>query len=396
MSPGEPVTSSQAPVARAAAAPASAHRSEWIDLIKAASVILVVQMHFVLSMLEVTGSDVTGFWHTFITVLEPLRMPTFFLVSGMLAAGAINRSWGANRARTLGTGYLYVVWSLILAGTTLLALPVTGGSVDLGAVLTGLLFPADGYWYLLALIVFFVVAKATRNLPIWIVLGLAVIPNILRPETQAFFESVIGPFHSPGMLYAIALNLVFFLIGAYHKKALLELAQAARWPIVALLGTTALGLSLVRFNNPDTWGDQFFLLCLLWMATGVMAASLLAQFENPRRFARYIGARTLPIFVLQFPLLFLTKVWLAQSGATALDGWATQALYPILAPALVVLLALGLYRVAMAGRLSFLFQAPSWLVAPARPGRSQTRSGAAKHPVPSQPKTALVPASATA
>ncbi len=369
---------------------AATDRSDWIDLIKATSVILVVQMHFVLSMLEVTGSEVTGFWHAFITVLEPFRMPTFFLVSGMLAAGAINRGWGTSRKRTLGTMYLYVLWSLILAGTMLLTLPLTGLTMSPGTVLTGLLFPADGYWYLLALVVFFVVAKAARNVPVWLVLGLAAVPNILRPETQAFFENVIGPFHSPGMLHAIALNLVFFLIGAYHKQALLDLGRAARWPLVALLGGAGVLLSLIRFNNPDTWGNQFFLLCLLWIATGIMAASLIARYEHPRRFAHYVGARTLPIFVLQFPLIFLTKVWLAESGSTVLDGWAAQALYPIVAPALVVAAALVLYRVAMASNLRFLFEAPQWAIAPGRSGQIRLPVRTPKPTTP-EPTATLVP-----
>ena len=96
--------------------PATIQRSrlEWVDLVKSVSVLLVVLMHFVLTLLDVTGSPITEFWRGLIAVLEPLRMPTFFVVSGRLAAGAVKRDWRSSRRRTLGTTYLYVLWSGII------------------------------------------------------------------------------------------------------------------------------------------------------------------------------------------------------------------------------------------------------------------------------------------
>lgn len=347
-------------------------RLEWVDLVKSVSVLLVVLMHFVLILLSVTGSPVTEFWRGFIAVLEPLRMPTFFVVSGLLAAGAVKRPWSSSRRRTLGTSYLYVLWSAILFLTviaTAWSLPSEG---IVRRFIGELLFPADGYWFLYALVLYFVIAKLARSWPAWIVVGLAATLSLFRTQTVDFVDSTLAPLHEPGMLSAVVLNLVFFLFGVYYKDIILKIADAARWHLVGAIGAVAVALSVMRFENIDTWANSFLLLSVLWITTGVMLARLLVTWETPRSFAAYLGVRTLPIFVIQFPLLQLTRVWLADSHPGVLDTTAGQVLYPLVATALVAAIGIGVYTAVQSTTLRYLFTAPDWVVSPPSVSRRPT------------------------
>lgn len=368
-----------------------ASRLEWVDLVKSVSVLLVVLMHFVLTLLDVTGKPTTEFWREFIAVLEPLRMPTFFVVSGMLAAGAVNRPWRTSRRRTLGTAYLYVLWSAILFLTVMVTTwtgSVSGSFAEsASSFLGGLLFPTDGYWFLYALVLYFVIAKLARKWPAWIVVGAAATLAIFRTQTVNLVNAALEPLHDPGMLHAVALSLVFFLFGAYYKEIVLKIAAAARWPYVLVLGSAAVTLSVMRFEDIDRWANSFLLLSVLWVTSGVMLARLLTTWEGPRRFGAYLGKRTLPIFVIQFPLLVLTRAWLAGSPSGVLDTTAGQVLYPLAATALVAAIGVGLYAIVQPSVLRYLFTAPGWIVSPRRESPSlasdrETKSAAEAVPAP--------------
>lgn len=146
--------------------------SRWIDLVKASSVLLVVFMHASNTLVDVAGpSAVTTALHQFNVLVEPLRMPIFFLVSGMLAASAIHRPWRATTNRTSGMLYLYVAWMVAYLGfITLLGASVT-------EPLSAILFAKNGYWYLYAMVLFFVIARLLRNQPAWVVVAVALIPQ---------------------------------------------------------------------------------------------------------------------------------------------------------------------------------------------------------------------------
>ena len=347
-------------------APAASSRIAWVDLVKACSVLLVVQMHFVQMLVAAHTTAITGFWQIYIQVMEPLRMPIFFVVSGMVAASALSRDWRSNRRRTLGVGYLYVLWSVLLLG--LLALVSMEPTPSLGELLTEipavLAFPTDGYWYLLALLAFFVLAKLTRRYPAWLVVGVAAVPALFRVATLEFVDWAAEPVHSPGMLASLPLNLVFFLIGARMRDLVAGLASKANWALVLVFGSAALWLSVAKIQSQNEWGVNALPTSLLWVATGVMAAALLIRSSGVRRFGAYLGARTLPIFVLQFPILVLAREFLAITGPSPLASPFVQVLFPLLTTAATVAVALAIHRLCQKPALSWLFRAPDQLLEP--------------------------------
>src|SRR5699024_708546 len=90
-----------ATVASSASAPAStprkANRVEWADTAKGLSIIGVCLMHIVTAVPDGTSTPL-GLLSSF---LDPLRMPLFFLVSGLFAHRGLERPPGAPGARRL-------------------------------------------------------------------------------------------------------------------------------------------------------------------------------------------------------------------------------------------------------------------------------------------------------
>jgi uncharacterized membrane protein YcfT len=74
-----------------------ASREGWADALKGLLVVLVVLWHVVLkSTLQVDwqlGVPVPGAWGLAVDAVWPFLMPTFVLVSGVFAAGALARPW---------------------------------------------------------------------------------------------------------------------------------------------------------------------------------------------------------------------------------------------------------------------------------------------------------------
>lgn len=325
-------------------------RIEWIDLVKASSVLLVVFMHASNTLVDIGGrTAVTSSLAAFNNLVEPMRMPIFFMVSGMLAASAIHRPWRATTNRTTGMLYLYVTWMLLFWAFVALF----GGSFN--PSLSAIAFAKTGYWYLYALLLFFVIARLLRNQPAWLVVAVAVVPNLVRPLTQDLFSAI-----TPGSLFtSMAMNLSFFLFGVYFKQAVGALAAKATPAHTVALGALAAGSGVLWMNTPSTAGQSYFVLSVVWVAFGVSLAVQVTRDGAPE-WARYVGARTLSIYVMQWPLLFVAAKFVP---AAAVGNPVSAVLFPVVFTALVAALALWLHSLP---GLRPLFKAPAWTTEPVR------------------------------
>ncbi len=347
-----------------------ATRMPWVDLIKGTSVVLVVLMHSAL-LLQATGSDgirlwdsgAVTLWNDVGTLLEPLRMPIFFLISGMLAAGALQRSWGQSRQRTWGMAYLYILWTIILLALTTAFLNQTPWEA-LTSLPSILLFASSGYWYLFALVLFFVVARLTRKVPAVVLIAVAALINIARPITDSLLFDLLNPIHPGSLAPMIAMNLVFFLIGARYRDLVGRLSAFANWPTVVLLGIGLVAAGIYRFENPELLRLTFFPLSLAWIIWGVLTASLVTRNADIRDLGSYVGQRTLPIYVMQFPLLFLVQWTFLRWQPDFMQFTWIQTLLPVLLTASIVGLALLVYRFTATTSLNWLFTAPQWALYP--------------------------------
>lgn len=345
--------------------PVTKPRMDWIDLIKGTSVVLVVLMHASLVLPQVAGdSAVADLWSDAGQLLEPLRMPVFFLVSGMLAASAINREWDSNRRRTWGIGYVYVVWTAILLVFTSVVLQWQALGEALVGLPATLFFASSGYWYLFALVAFFGIAYATRSLPPWLVVGAAAAINIARPLTDAFLDSTLEPIHQGSLAPTMAMNLVFFLAGVHFKQLAGQIAHYATVPRVVALGMVLVALGVYRLETPILWGQTLLPLSVGWIVWAIWTAHLATRRQTVQRFGSYLGQRTLPIYVMQFPLLYGATVLLQKTQPDILSNAATQALFPVILTSLIALIALSTHTLVQRNALRYIFTAPDWALDP--------------------------------
>ncbi len=333
-----------------------------MDLVKGSSVLIVVLFHAVIHMYAVVpDGSVSNGWHTFMNVIEPLRMPIFFMVSGMLATSAMSRPWRMSRRRTFGMTYLYILWSAIFFIVVAFYIHETPVEALLNFP-RRLLAGSSGYWYLYALLLYFIIAKALRRWPVWIVLVIAIALNLLRAPVAQWNRDFMYSIDVGSAMTAIVTNLVFYILGVYYKEIISWIADRASWWRIAMIIAFASAYGLWRNSAPEYWEMTYLPISLAWIAAGVMAAHLLVVYEGPRRFGTFFGARTLPIFVVQFPLLMALSSYLRNNRPEYLNIAAVQVVFPILVTLILVFIALFLHRVTQKNIGKYLFEAPRWAV----------------------------------
>lgn len=336
-----------------------------MDLVKGTTVIVIVLSHAIdLQEPVAGGSSIQHAWSLLATILEPMRMCLFFMISGMLATAAVDKPWNRVRRRTWGMGYLYVLWSAIFFAVVYVYAPLP--IVDeLRMFVRNLLVAGNGYWYLYALIVYFVLARLTRRWPIWILLGVAVVLNLMKaPLIDAYRDHV--NYDSGSMIVKVLINLVFFLIGLHFKELLTRITDYATWPRISALIAAVVAIGVWRFNTRWSWEQTFLPASLLYIVLAVMLASKLVSHAGPRHFGARIGTQTLPIFVVQFPfLLVLQQVFATDPSSIYSSTWFLLA-FPVAFTAFNTVFALWLHRVTLPTPGRFLFEVPAWIAGESR------------------------------
>ena len=327
----------------------AAARHAWIDIAKAMAILLVVlnhQLTYFASLDWSRGAASMAFWNAVCTAFLPIRVPLFFLASGLLAARAVERDWSEVwRGRVARYAWLYVLWALVYLALVprwpAFGLSDLAPQTHLARIVAGVSLA----WYLWALPLVFLVARATRSLPTWLVLGAALL-LAFAPLPHMYSGNVLRclPFYlagvrlpdlawrvpklaSPGpVAMAVAAYAALFLLPPEMRRAL--------GPVIELGGVTLLALS---------------------------CAFVARHWQGSARAGRWLGERTLPIYVLHFPLLTALALVVPPLGGSQV----LLALYPLVGSVLAVGLALGLHRVLRAAGLRWLFELPSIAIRPA-------------------------------
>lgn len=293
-----------------------ARRVAWADVAKGLCILLVVLHHVVGKHLPLVvpdtaaGAAVVQAWVAVDTALKPVRMPLFFAVSGMFAAGALRRPWPLVAVRRVLTPYwTYLVWlavHVVVFATVATAIE-THRVPGVLEGLTHLLLAATGVWYLYALAVYFVVAKLllAHVIPGAAVAGAAVVSLL------ASWLPIEGVNR-----YSVVHCFVFFLAGACFPRLLAGLPRL-RLPGVAALLTAyaATAAACLALGAPKS----VFSLALAPVA--VVLGVQLAMAVSDRGWAggraagpvAALGRRTLPVYVLHMPLLGVLHQWLVDA-----------------------------------------------------------------------------------
>lgn len=310
-------------------------RLVWADAAKGACIALVVLWHVTrkdyLALPWDVGGPVVGAWGTCSELLLPVRMPLFFLISGLFAARQLDRPWrDVLTRRVTPLLYLFVLWTLVHTAVLRLTpgfdTAVAHSPVEL---LAGLTVAPGNLWYLLALAVYVALARATRSH-----LHLALAAAFVLASVAA----ILAP-HLPGNAYGLLANLLFFLVG-------IRLRLSGRLPGRGVLLALAAGfLVLVALWQagvvPDGLPGFRPALGLLGVAAGITAARPLAGLA----WLSALGQRTLPVYVLHLPLVALVHLASERLVTPHVGGsLVLAAAYPLVVTVLVVAVCLLLHR----------------------------------------------------
>ncbi|MCU1691804.1 MAG: pyridoxal-5-phosphate-dependent protein subunit beta, partial [Frankiales bacterium] len=155
-------------------------RQPWVDAAKGVLILLVVLWHVVRKhyvLLPWVPGPVAHGWSTASFLLQPVRVPLFFVVSGYLASRAVRRSWpDLLRGRVLRDYWTYVVWLLLGSAFFLVGPPLTTHTAhSVPELLVAAVAGNANTWYLYALAAYVVVARLSLRLPVWLPLTLALL-----------------------------------------------------------------------------------------------------------------------------------------------------------------------------------------------------------------------------
>lgn len=314
-----------------------AERRQWIDIVRALCVMAIVLMHFQIWVLLPTmlaypaGNDT---WNQVFLFLAAFRMPALFVVSGILVADRVRRGWGERRnaVRALSSFYLYFVWLAIYAVFAAVFYSMPG---QLVTFVTHILVPHSTLWFILFLAINVVVMTTLHRVHPALVMGALGALSIL-----VLASDVGAPWD---MLARGAHYMLFFAIGVYFKSALVKFASGGLWwkipGAVLLLLVMAEAFKIAPYRQTAWFGlylvrDAAAVLCAIAVASAITYIRPIAVVLS------YLGRRTLPIYVLHYPvILVIAKVRDLTTGDTS-DSEAVWILGPAVGVVAVIAICL--------------------------------------------------------
>ncbi|MRJ99902.1 acyltransferase family protein [Aeromicrobium sp. S22] len=308
-------------------------RDSWVDVTKGVAIVGVVLFHAV-SLATAAGPD--RLWTAAGYGLFAFIMPVFFMMSGLFAGRHLDLPWPEYlRARVWPIAYLWVAWGLLYAGLH----AVTDGR--LGGTLWHTISLQTTLWYLAALAMYLVIARAVRDVPSWLQIAGATV--VAAPFAIWFPFDAWGLGHTPHFYVAFAVATLF-------PARLLAWGRSVTWRMVpgllmasAVLGAAVLAApetrSVVYALSPLLVVPIVFALCRLLTSTGRTAEAFAA-----------LGVQSLAIYLIH-PIVLETFGAIVGDSDTALG-----VTFPI--GATLASVALGYLIGRTLGRAPWIFAPP--------------------------------------
>lgn len=350
-------------------------RVVWVDIAKGISILTVVFLH--LSTWGIDTGNSPGLWYNVSANFIHLRLPLFFMVSGLFAA-KIRRFTFAELIvkRTWLWGVPFVLWG----GIVLLASHfIRGTSLDnfWSQWGRGIIFPENGIWFLMALLVFTFVIWVFRRVRGRYVLAVSFVLTLVAPFIGGAAQS--GPLWSWTRL---AMYFSSYCIGLYGREIVIRIAAKSRWYHALILFVLLILMEKgYRYITNDFLHTSANILLIGYgLVTGVAIAVALDG-THLGKLLSYIGRHTLEIYLLNeilvwvfykdiFPLINThtgTDMSTWQEGELFIDSrgvlssmnfWA-----PLIGLVFVTAVSLLIRQLVRGSRLDYVFTPPtfSWM-----------------------------------
>lgn len=325
-------------------------RVDWVDHARGLCIALIVMLHSSYSVLGAAAGGKIGYVQQIVEFARPFRLPTLFFISGLFLSRVIKLPWRAFiDARVTRYVYFYLLWgSLAFLFEFGLRTAVHNATVYTPtSVLLGLFVNPHGpHWFIYALPICFAIARAVRDVPVWIVLGVALVLALIAPATGW----MVGD--------RVASRFVFFYAGFVFAGPVFALVDAARklpkasWMLV---GTWAL------LHMAVTLGTTLMSSTVAALIAGIVAVPVLCIFaglvadRGSFDILALFGRKSLTIYLTFFvPIVVIRKILLMSP-------------IPIEATTLTLLVALGSLlvcvlfdRLVRHTHFDFLLARPEW------------------------------------
>jgi uncharacterized membrane protein YcfT len=327
-------------------------RVAWVDAAKGMSILLVV-MHHAVMFLQTSGMAPPAVVAAN-TALASMRMPLFFLASGMFVAGPLAAPWRTLlHKRVAFFLYLFAVWTLIRFAffhiPAVAAVDPYVDDTDPMALALAPLIPGSGVWFLYALALYAVLGKLSRGVPPWLQLGVAgVLSALVAAETVQLGNE---------MWDRMARYLVFFLLGWHARHVIERLAAATSALRVVAAAVACVAGAAVAIALGARWLPGVALaLNLLALVFGVLFAAWICRYRVGRPLVA-LGARTLPVYLIHVFWIAVLVVGLRLVPVPPAAGYAL----PVLMALACTALSLLTHRALVAVGARWLFALPARL-----------------------------------
>jgi uncharacterized membrane protein YcfT len=333
-------------------------REQWVDVIRALCVVFIVMFHFLIwvyfpGINNEEGALVRG-WQSFADITSAFRLPLLFIASGLIVGPRIREGYRdrKNIVRAASIYWLYAVWLTIFALCSIIVKPGYPLRVpSIESYVVQLVRPRTILWFILALVVWTLVLCALRRLPHVMNFAIALAISV---------GSGLIPRVSGGDLYLQVLYYgVFFAFGVYAAPVARWLAGRQLWWKI-MLGTAAFVFAMTVIPILQRSGilgvfsirivkDLVAALAVIPIAAGI------AFIPKVGIGLAYLGRRTLPIYVLQLPIL-----WILISNRSKMP-WGSEAfrlISPFLFLVIIVASALAIHWFLMRSPGRVLFELP--------------------------------------
>lgn len=329
------------------APPAAKPRVEWVDYAKGICIFFVVMFH-VNDLVQERAGHHEGWLQHVVTFARPFRMPDFFLIAGLFLSNAMRRPWRRYLdAKVVHFVYFYVLWATLEFGVRTLPSMVRHHAPVpeiAGEYLLRWIEPEGPLWFIHILPVFFVITRALRRVPPWLVWLAAAALHTLQIQSD---------WH---VIREGASRYVYFYSGYLLAPHVFRLAAWAyeRW-------SRALGY-LLGWGLVNGWvvAMGWSTLPVVSLALGyvgaiavIFAAATLSKLSWTTPL-RYIGQNSIVIYLADFAMSMAVVLTVGR----VIPDIGTRAL---VSTVLTVIGAVVLWRVALRTPARFMYVRPRWL-----------------------------------